>query len=228
MKHTFWATIILLAILSTISASLGQAQDNSSGGILMNGGENNNSRSIDDIIQKVKEYRSDAILDAEAHLVSAEDHRGRDVRWGIATVALSALVSTAVVTGLAKQFTLGNGSTPWSWQTLVAVVISVPLVSAPILTAIYKSMHNAEDAASHNASATRYDRLARKYDLFLVQYTGADASKREEAIKALRELDTQYGNARENNITLTDEAIEKARLNLAKRQKANTDGKDTG
>ena len=228
MKHTLWAaTLILSAMISVISIGLAQTQNDSGKVIPVNGNENT-SRPIDDIIQKVIEYRSAAILDAEAHLVSAEDHRSKDIWWGGFSVGLSALVSAAVFIGLAKKFTLDNSTTLWSWQTGGALVISLLLVLSPILTAVYKNTHNAEDAASHNASAARYDRLARQYDLFLVQYTGASESKREEAIKALRELDTQYGNARENNITLTEKAIEVARQNLAKRQKPNAGGKDTG
>jgi hypothetical protein len=72
-------------------------------------------------------------------------------------------------------------------------------------------MHNAEDAASHNTSAAHYDLLARHYDLFLIEFADADSSKRDQAIKALRDLDAQHTAARENNITLTGDARERAK-----------------
>jgi hypothetical protein len=164
-----------------------------------------------DIIEHVEAYRRRAIHDAEAHLISAEWHRAADMRYGLGSIALSTLVSTTVFAGLSKRFTLESGSGPDSTNLGWAVGIAIILVAAPILTAFYKFMHNAEDAASHNASAERYDRLVRQYDLFLMEFADADSTKRDQAVKALRDLDAQYAVAREKNITLTDAAKRRAR-----------------
>jgi hypothetical protein len=194
-------------------------------------GTENRNQSIEEIVEQVKVYRRDAIIAAEAHLASAEYHRSRDMRLGVAAILLSTLISTAVFSGIAKRFTLSSDGkltqlTPESGRLTKILVwggflsSSILLVAAPTLTAVHKFMHNAEDAASHNVSSSRYDRLARQYDLFLAQYAGAQASKRDEVIKALRDLDTQYGAAREKNITLTEEAKEDAGRIVANRQKA--------
>jgi len=162
-----------------------------------------------DIIERVKAYRILARQDAMGHLVAAEYHRSKDMQFGVASIALSTLVSAGVFVGLSKQFTLDNSHSEISW--ILTIVISAVLVGSPILTAVYKFMHNAEDAASHNTSAARYDLLVRHYDLFLMEFADADASKRDQAIKALRDLDAQYAAARENNITLDDKAKIKAK-----------------
>jgi hypothetical protein len=165
-----------------------------------------------DIIEKVESYRNSARKDAIAHLVSAEAHRSKDMRLGAVGIILSTLVSTAVFTGLAKRFSISDGVE--GWGVVLAFVISAIVVAAPILTTVHKYMHDEADANSHNASAVRYDLLIRKYDLFLLEYSTADDSKRDQAIKMLHDLDAQYAAAREHNITLTDKALRRAKLLL--------------
>ncbi|MBZ5690049.1 MAG: hypothetical protein LAP86_34100 [Acidobacteriia bacterium] len=153
-----------------------------------------------------------------AHRVSAEAHRHRNMLLGGVSTVLTTLVGTAVFTGLVSQFGLdGKGTTainPFKGTGMIWVYGLVLLLSvmAPVITALHSFMHNAEDAATHQASVTGYSGVLSGLTLFLAKYGGGDTppEKIDEALNEYDKIMKEHNSVLGKSLTLTKKAYRAA------------------
>jgi uncharacterized membrane protein len=172
---------------------------------------------LNDVLKKAAEEQKMLPREIMAHRVSAEFHRHQNmVLGGLATV-LTTLIGTAVFTGLVSQFGL-NGKSQGSvnpfavtggiWLYGFVLFLSV---LAPVVAALHSFMHNAEDAASHQASVAGYTRVECRLTIFLAKYCPeTPPEKTDEALNAYESIMKERGSVLEKSLTLTTRAYEKA------------------
>lgn len=172
---------------------------------------------LNDVLKKATEEQKMLPREIMAHRVSAEFHRHRNMVLGGWATVLTTLIGTAVFTGLVSQFGLNGKSqssanpfavTGGTWLYGFVLFLSV---LAPVVSALHSFMHNAEDAASHQASVGGYIRVECRLTIFLAKY-GPDTppEKTDEALNAYENIVKDRGSVLKKSLTLTKRAYEKA------------------
>lgn len=173
---------------------------------------------MNDILKKAEEYRKKVTKEASAHYLSAEYHRHQHMLLGAIATIITALVGTGIFAGLISQLGL-EGKSPFTipsgraaWLYLVVVLLSI---AAPILTVLHTFLHNAEDAAKHRISATGYDHVVERFDLFFLRYADVDsADKKAEALKEYEDILKENYMVRANSLPMPEIAYKKAEEKL--------------
>src|SRR5262245_48727965 len=112
------------------------------------------------ILAKAKEYRDLVAMRAIAHELSAEWHRSRGVRLGVAATAISALVGSVIFATATSQLGLdGKGSISLptgvgGW--LLYVSFGLLLITAPVLSGVNTYLNFPEQAEKHRTSCAGY------------------------------------------------------------------------
>lgn len=176
---------------------------------------------MDDIFERARDDRARLPLEVMAHRLSAEYHRHRNMVLGGLSTVLTTLVGTAVFTGLVSQLGLtGEGElrNPFAgegmdWFYIAVVVLSV---SAPIAAALHSFVHDAEDAATHKASAEGYANVMRRLTVFLARHDvpGLTPDGLRSAIQEYDEIMTEYTVVLGRSIPLTKSAYRAAQTEL--------------
>jgi len=172
---------------------------------------------LNDIVRRAAEDQKRLPREIMAHRLSAEFHRHRNMVLGGWATVLTTLIGTAVFTGLVSQFGLDGKSKPavnpfqvkgGIWLYGFVLFLSV---LAPVIAALHSFMHNAQDAATHQASVAGYSRVLCRLTIFLAKY-GPDTppEKTDEALNAYDNIMKEYDSVLEKSLTLTTRAFEKA------------------
>jgi hypothetical protein len=174
---------------------------------------------LKDVIERASEDQKRLPWEIMAHRVSAEAHRHRNMVLGGWATVLTTLVGTAVFTGLVSQFGLdgkgANASNPFKnggMMTGLYVVVLFLSILAPVIAALHTFMHNAEDAAIHQASVAGYSGVLILLIIFLAKY-GDSVPPPEKIDEALNEYDKimkEYNSVLAKSLTLTKQAYRAA------------------
>jgi hypothetical protein len=169
------------------------------------------------VLKKAAEEQKMLPREIMAHRVSAEFHRHWNMVLGGWATVLTTLIGTAVFTGLVSQFGLNGKSkssidpsavTGGTWLYGFVLFLSV---LAPVVSTLHSFMHNAEDAASHQASVAGYTRVECRLTIFLAKY-GPDTppEQNDEALSAYENIMKERGSVLKKSLTLTTRAYKKA------------------
>ena len=172
---------------------------------------------MNDVLTRAVEREKELPREIMAHRVSAEFHRHRNMVLGGWATVLTTLIGTGVFTGLVSRFGLdGKGTGPVNpFQgrggiLLFGVVLFLSML-APVVAALHSFMHNAEDAASHQASVAGYSRVLCRLTIFIAKY-GPDTppEKTDEALNTYDNIMKEHASVLEKSLTLTTQAFVKA------------------
>ena len=172
---------------------------------------------LNDVLKRAAEEQKMLPREIMAHRISAEFHRHRNMVLGGWATVLTTLIGTAVFTGLVSQFGLNGRSqgsvnpfavTGGIWLYGFVLLLSI---LAPVIAALHSFMHNAEDAASHQASVAGYTRVECRLTIFLAKYSpDTPPEKTDEAMHAYESIMKERGSVLEKSLTLSTRAYEKA------------------
>ena len=173
---------------------------------------------LNDVVQKAKEHQEKLPREIMAHRVSAEYHRHRNMVLGGSATVLTTLVGTAVFTGLVSHFGLDgkttNATNPFNTNGMVWLYGLVLLLSilAPVIAALHTFMHNAEDAAMHQASVAGYSGVLGDLTIFLARYgdSGPAPEKIDEALNEYDKIIKEYNSVLAKSLPLTEQAYRAA------------------
>jgi hypothetical protein len=168
-----------------------------------------------DIFDKAQEYRRLIRREATAHAVSAEYHRHKDMWLGLLMTTVATLVTTGIFTSLISQLQLdGNAPVPLQlprgWLLMVFLAVGVLSIAAPILTNLHTRLHDAADAASHNATAGRLRGVLNDVELFLLRYPADSPGDRNEALDELKAIMATYSQILATSISMPAQAYRAA------------------
>lgn len=173
---------------------------------------------LEDILEKAREYRRLALLRADAHYGSAEWHRFRGVKYGVAATLLSATVSSTIFVAMARRVGVGGETAiviptdGWGWT--VTITLGVLLVLSPAITGVTTYLNDPDQAQRHITSAARYFKATHDLDLFILRYSTLDETSRTEALTQLQSIASNMEAVAIDSITLTPDAIRDARSRL--------------
>lgn len=181
------------------------------------------------IIQRARADQEWLPREIMAHRVSAEQHRHvKMVLGGFATV-LTTLVGTAVFTGLVGQFGLDGKGTMTSnhlagkGMVYVYGLILFLSILTPVVAAVHTFRHDAEDAATHQASAAGYCDVLDQLTIFLARFDNDSPLPLDQVDRALSEYEKitkQYNSVLAKSLTLTKQAYRMANKTLREQAKS--------
>jgi hypothetical protein len=182
-----------------------------------------------DILKSAASYQYEFARMAEAHRLSAEYHRGRDLSLGVFSQLITAVLGTTVFVGLLSHFGVsGSGTFTIPQETVPRLLYFFVLalsVAGPGITTLRRAMHDAEDYASHLVSASAYAVLSKRLDIFVLRYSEAEQlTVRGEALDKLTAIVDEYGAIFAKSITLTAPAYAAGERELAKSLRHKPDG----
>lgn len=151
---------------------------------------------MDDILSQAKKDEANCDKIRRAHYIAWEKQSNWN-RWlGIPVVILMAAASTLI-------FSSGQFSSS-TWLPTVAGTISF---LATVLSALQTFLKPSTQAEAHKAAAARYASMKREFRLFLLEYSGQDKNLRDQAMEALKALNSKLDFYAENCVALPDSAM---------------------
>ena len=167
-----------------------------------------------DLVDKALIYQEFAATKSNAYYAMADYCRRNHMRLGVVATIVSTLVGTAVFAGLATRVGLErNEALPenlGSLGVLAYVIVALFSISAPVLTGLQTFLKYSEQAEKHKTTAVGYDLLRQRLDLFMLRFGGAADPDRDEALKQLEEIISEFERIAGDSLTILDPVYDAA------------------
>jgi hypothetical protein len=121
---------------------------------------------MDDLLEKIRQYRQLAIHKDNAHYDMALKLRKRHTWLGVPVIVTTAVVSTAIFTTLESEPDI-------EWKVVTGLIS----VAAAVLAGLQTFFNFAEQAQRHQASAIGYSRLRRRLEQFELRLNATDPER---------------------------------------------------
>jgi hypothetical protein len=131
---------------------------------------------VQNILQKAKQYQTYSINKCNAHYLAAEKHKSYNIWLGVLVV----IFSTAVGTSIFAQISEGNPS--------LTIVLGFVSFLAASLSALQTFLRYAETSEKHRHGAVGYEGLRRAIDLFILRYTNAKDDEIEKVLDKFEKI----------------------------------------
>lgn len=128
-------------------------------------------------LKKADEYKNSASKFRLGHYIAAESAARKNKVLGIPSVIISAVVATSVFSTMSDNVDI-------IWR----IATGVTALCAAVLVSLQTFLNYGDLAERHHKAASRYYNVARRLDMFYLNFHDKDDGSKETAIEELREI----------------------------------------
>ncbi len=147
----------------------------------------------DDVMEKSKEYWSNAGNRERAHYRASKIAERRHLKIGLPNVALSAVVATSIFSTLSENVDIG-------WRIATGVIALI----AAILASLQAFLNFGERAEKDKAAGAKYAGVRRRLGLFELEFSGGQQFNRKAALDRLKEISVELNSLDIESPTLSN------------------------
>jgi hypothetical protein len=163
------------------------------------------------LIGKALQYRDYAARKSNAYYAAAKYYHRWHLVLGAAGASGSALVGTAVFVAVAKgEYSPLTSLQAESRAALSMLVIIIALIT-PVLTALHTFLRYSDVAERCRATATKYDVLRQRLDVYLLRYSSVNRDEPNTALEDFDQIVSEFSRLAENSLSIPDRFWDKTK-----------------